>query len=164
MKCTRKPMNKKYGKWTIIGEGGHNKHRQIVFRVRCECGHVKKVRKWSLIMGQSTMCGSCAFKENPNRAFKHGLSRTKTYKAWCDMKSRCLNPDHKFYKWYGGKGITIDERWRKFVYFFEDMGYVPEGMQLGRLDVTKNYTPDNTFWTTAKGNMRNRTNTRKRDE
>jgi len=160
MKCTRKPMGKKYGKWTILRDAGLNKHRQIVYRVMCECGFIKNIRKWSLIKGQTKMCGSCAFKENPHRAFKHGLSRTKVYKAWCDMKSRCLNPEHKYFKWYGGKGITIDKRWHQFINFFEDMGHVPEGKQLGRIDVNKSYTKNNTLWTTHKKNMNNRTNSR----
>jgi hypothetical protein len=155
-------MDKKYGKWTILGEGGRNKHKQLVLRVMCDCGLIKKIRKWTLIKAQSTMCGNCTFKKNPQRAFKHGMSRTKVYKAWCDMKSRCLNKDHKYYKWYGGRGITIDKRWYQFMGFFDDMGYVPEGMQLGRIDVNKDYTPRNTIWTTSKNNMRNRTNSRQR--
>lgn len=162
MSCRRVPMEKKYGKWTIISEAGSNRHNQIIYNVKCDCGFEKIVRKWTLITGSTTQCNNCAFKENSKRALKHGLTRTKVYAAWSDMKARCLNQTHVYYKNYGARGIKIYEPWLEFVCFFKDMGHVPNGMQLGRKDVNKDYTPDNTIWTTAKKNMSNRTNSRQR--
>lgn len=162
MSCRRVPMEKKYGKWTIISEAGSNRHNQIIYNVKCDCGFEKIVRKWSLISGSTTQCNSCAFKQNSKRAYKHGLTKTKVYAAWSDMKRRCLNQTHVYYKNYGARGIKIYEPWYEFICFFKDMGHVPKGKQLGRKDVNKDYTPDNTIWVTAKENTNNRTNSRQR--
>ena len=52
----------------------------------------------------------------PHRT-KHGLHKSREYQAWADMKTRCVNPNNKRYKDYGGRGITVCERWLKFENF-----------------------------------------------
>jgi len=90
--------------------------------------------------------------------FRHGMKGTKIYEVWHAMKARCHRPKHKFYPRYGGRGITVCERWLDFKNFFADMGDVPEGMTLERLDNDKGYYKDNCEWATQKGQTRNRSN------
>jgi len=85
---------------------------------------------------------------------------TKTYGAWQSMLARCYNPNAHNWKWYGGKGVTVCDRWRGrstgFDSFFSDMGQAPEGLTLERIDRHKGYGPDNCRWATWKEQAANR--------
>lgn len=90
----------------------------------------------------------------------HGMKKTKEWKTWSSMRERCLNPNHRFYYSYGGRGITICKRWDKFENFYSDMGNRPSGnYSLDRRDNNKGYSPSNCYWATKleQGNNR-RTN------
>ncbi len=105
---------------------------------------------------------SCGCKPNA-RSRKHGMVGTPEYEAWSQMKKRCTNPKHKYWHRYGGRGITVCERWQEFENFYSDMGDRPEGKQLDRLDNDKGYSPDNCRWVTSKENNNNRENSIKVD-
>ena len=78
---------------------------------------------------------------------KHGLSDSKTYKTWQDMKDRCFNKNAKQYKYYGALGVTVCDRWlESFENFFEDMGIAPEGTSLSRNGDKGDYTKANCSW------------------
>lgn len=87
-----------------------------------------------------------------NRAYKHGMAGSITYKIWAGILSRCYNPKVRIYKYYGGRGITVCDRWKDFQKFYEDMGCRPNGMQIDRIDNDKGYSPDNCRWVTPKEN------------
>ena len=72
------------------------------------------------------------------------------------MLSRCNNPDTSGYSYYGGKGITVCERWNEFTNFLEDMGEPDEGLELDRLDNSKGYSPENCRWATRQEQIKNR--------
>lgn len=91
----------------------------------------------------------------------HGMSRTPTYKSWVSMLWRCRDPRDASYPRYGGRGITVCDRWdpRKggsFLNFLADMGKRPEGLTLDRKDSDGNYTPENCQWATLKQQAANR--------
>lgn len=85
---------------------------------------------------------------------------TKLYTAYQSMIHRCTNPNAHNWKWYGGKGVTVCDRWTDkatgFESFAMDMGEPPAGLTLGRLDNTKPYGPDNCAWQTWKQQAANR--------
>ena len=95
---------------------------------------------------------------------RHGYARrgkkTLAYKAWESMIRRCTMPSQYSYKYYGGCGIVVCERWRNFVNFLADMGERPDGMTLDRIDPKGNYEPRNCRWADMKTQMRNKTNNR----
>ena len=74
--------------------------------------------------------------------------KNPTYRCWAHMLSRCYNPKAHSYRWYGGKGIRVCDRWRDFGNFIADMGEKPQGLTLDRIDSAKDYSPDNCRWTT----------------
>lgn len=72
------------------------------------------------------------------------------------MKQRCLNPNDAAYRWYGGRGITVCDRWLKFENFFADLGVRPDGLSLERINNNGNYEPGNCVWATPKTQAANR--------
>ncbi len=76
------------------------------------------------------------------------------YRKWSNMIRRCYSPKTHNYKWYGGRGVTVCDRWRQRGYgprnFHEDMGEPPAGMTLGRINNDLGYGPDNCRWETWK--------------
>lgn len=94
---------------------------------------------------------------NPNRRTK-----MKEYHSWENIIQRCTNPKHTSYHRYGGRGITICDRWRKsFDAFLEDMGRAPtKDHTVGRIDNNKGYEPGNCEWQTRREQQGNRCNTR----
>src|ERR1700735_3799349 len=73
---------------------------------------------------------------------RHGVSFSSEHVAWRDMKSRCLNPDHKDYPKYGARGIKVCDRWMSFDNFYADMGIKPaKGLSIDRIDNNGNYEP-----------------------
>lgn len=78
---------------------------------------------------------------------KHGMFGTRTYIAWTSMMGRCFNPNNASFKHYGGRGITVCERWKSFENFLLDMGVKPaDHLSLERTDNNGNYEPGNCIW------------------
>lgn len=86
---------------------------------------------------------------------RHDKSDTKIYNAWKNLKARCKGYQKKQKKDYKDRGITFCERWKSFNNFYEDMGEVPEGMSLDRIDNDKGYSKENCRWATGKQQMQN---------
>jgi hypothetical protein len=96
-------------------------------------------------------------KNNPHWNATHGKRGTKIYQIWIDMVRRCKNENRENYPNYGGRGITVCERWMKFENFYEDMGDPPPGMSIDRKDVNGNYEPENCRWASIKDQSLNTT-------
>jgi hypothetical protein len=88
---------------------------------------------------------------------QHGMRHTKIYGIYTAILRRCRNPNALDYERYGGRGITVCEKWQKsFLAFYADVGDQPPGMQIDRIDNSGNYEPGNVRWVSVKDNCRNR--------
>lgn len=88
----------------------------------------------------------------------HKMTKTKFYHVWSGMKSRCNNSADAGYKHYGGRGVTVCDRWNhSFVNFYDDMFHTyTHGLSIDRINVNGNYEPGNCRWCTSKQQNRNR--------
>jgi hypothetical protein len=89
------------------------------------------------------------------------IATKATYHSWAAMKRRCYNSRDKDFQSYGGRGISVCERWREnYDAFYEDMGPRPQGMTLERTDTNKPYGPANCIWGSREDQSNNRRNNR----
>lgn len=89
--------------------------------------------------------------------YRHGMTTSSTYKSWSGMKARCYKTDMQDYPKWGGRGITVCDRWRNsFECFLADMGEKPDGVTLERINNDGNYEPANCRWATRTDQSRNR--------
>lgn len=115
----------------------------------------KYERSISSVKSEKTkLCKTCA-------KIKHGMTRTDIYRCWQNMKNRCLSQKNKLYYRYGGRGIKICDRWiDSFENFYADMGDIPKGLEIDRIDNDGNYEPSNCRWLSRKNNMMNSSTTK----
>jgi hypothetical protein len=107
--------------------------------------------------GAKAICSSCVLSEKAKQNKKHGFYGTPTYVSWVKMKDRCLNPRHKYFYLYGGRGITIDPKWMDFIGFLEDMGPMPmTGYSIDRIDNDLGYSKSNCRWIPRNEQQKNR--------
>lgn len=155
-----------FGKLTAIrlGEPGVNTYGKPIRKwiCKCDCGNETIVVASKLTGNHTSSCG-CLQKEICGDMFRtHGLRKTSEYESWASMKDRCLNKNNKKFHLWGGRGITICDRWlNSFENFYADMGKKPDGCTLDRIDVNGNYEPENCRWATAKQQSNNLRTTKK---
>jgi hypothetical protein len=119
----------------------------------CACGSRVTKRRAFVESGKTRSCG-CLKAEGTRKT--HGQKGSRTYETWKAMRQRCLNPRNPSYPRYGGRGITICDRWLSFENFLTDMGERPEGKSLDRINNDLGYSPNNCRWATNKEQSRNR--------
>lgn len=159
--------------WTKVPpNGGRVLHREkedspsgdVRWRVRCGCGHEFTVTASMLRRRKSLKCRPCSNAEGNART--HGGSRDPLYAVWDNMKRRCHDPKATGYHRYGGRGIFVDESWRKDFGIFRDyisseLGPKPSPEHtIDRIDPDDGYRPGNIRWATRKEQARNKSSKR----
>jgi len=155
---------RRFGRLVVLYECDERKNGKVVWHCRCDCENEVNVRSGDLTSGHTTSCG-CYNRERVVEAnTTHGMSRQEktypVYVAWKSMFWRCENPNNKWYKDYGGRGITVCDEWRNPVVFIDwalANGW-RKGLSIDRIDNNGNYKPDNCHWVTRKENNRNKRN------
>lgn len=126
---------------------------------QCVCGTWKSVAIGNLSSGSTVSCG-CRKIEVLDKT-THGVSHMVEYGIWSKMLGRCQNKHLENYKHYGGRGISVCERWLLFSNFMADMGSRPTGTTLGRKDNDGDYEPTNCAWETSEEQSNNKRTTRR---
>lgn len=135
--------------------------KRRMWKCSCKCGGERVVAGKYLRNGDVKSCGCLRGYASTHSNCSHGeasiYTRTPEYDTWSHMKNRCLNTKNKDFKWYGGRGIKICERWlNSYEDFLSDMGRRPAGGTLDRKDSNGDYCKDNCRWITIQEQQRNK--------
>ena len=136
-----------------------NKQKELFCLYKCECGTIFKARASNVNRGVTRSCG-CYQKEFTRiNKTTHGLKKHRLYNTWKNIQKRVFDKKNSHYMYYGGRGITVCERWLKIENFIEDMyPSYEEGLSIDRIDVNGNYEPSNCRWATMSMQTINRNN------
>ena len=138
-------VGKRFGKLTVTAAHGEPSTGQanIVLSVTCDCGRTRLRTLQNISNPRSAGC-ACGLGTG---MLRHGMYKTREYKAWTAAKMRCYNPRNIVYHAYGGRGIKMCDEWvNSFATFYVDMGPRPDGYSIERLDNERDYCPENCIW------------------
>jgi hypothetical protein len=147
-------LGKKFNRLTAIRFLGMKGSVQF-WEFKCDCGGTKNTKISNVLKGWTGSCGCLHHEMLLRRNTVHGyaprnIHRDAVYRCWLAIHSRCSNQNQKSWKHYGGRGISVCERWSSFENFLLDMGDRPVGCSIDRINNDGNYEPGNCRWATRK--------------
>jgi hypothetical protein len=158
-----------FGRFTVLSFAGlqitPSGQKPSYWNCSCSCGNpeILKIKGCDLKTGNHRSCGCLQREIVTQMKTTHGGSETKLYQVWLGMKRRCLNKRNDDYRYYGGRGIKICNRWMRFDLFRRDMGDTWKlGLTIERKNNNGNYCPSNCVWETRKGQYATRRTKRDR--
>lgn len=157
----------KFGRLTVLDRASDYISPKGYHKVRwnciCYCCNTCTIGAAELLNGDTTSCGCYGLEQRAKRMRIHGQKGTPLYATWQGIKARCLNPNHKNYLLYGGRGITICDEWCNSFESFESWaktnGY-SQGLTIDRIDNDSGYSPNNCRIVDRKAQANHRRNNR----
>lgn len=155
------PVGTRYGRLVLQREIRVVRH-PVLWECLCDCGAITTKRRIDVVSGNTLSCGCLRIESRQTATAKHHMTESKEYRSWCHMKERCSNPNEKMFHRYGGRGITVCDRWlRSFENFYADVGPAPSPLHsIDRIENDGNYEPGNVRWAVKSEQARNRSTTR----
>lgn len=141
-----------FGKLTVIRRAANTPSGNSQWECLCECGEHRAIAGGKLRAGLHKSCGCSSPKFKP----KHDIepvteSESRTLSIWRGMHARCRHSANEHdMRYYYLKGIRVCDRWRSYENFLSDMGHVPDGCSIDRIDSSKGYEPLNCRWATPR--------------
>ena len=151
-------IGERFGRLTLIRDAGVDDKQKAVFLAKCDCGTTKIIKASLWAKKCIYSCGCNRFAQIGQKNQKHMMSFHPAYSVWKNAIERCHKKYCHAWKNYGGRGITVCDRWRRsFSNFWEDMGpSYRRGLSLDRIDNNRGYEPDNCRWTDRRTQAANR--------